>query len=133
MSLWHPILRAIGDMLKSDYDPDADGIIEPPQVDDATKVEGEASGLREEHGVDVVSMTAGTGGSLFDQSGSGSVTISFATAFAVVPAVVCTNNSALERFYAFAYLPSTSSFVLFGWNNVTVSKTKEVGWVAIGS
>jgi len=29
MSLWHPILRAVGDMLKSVYDPDEDGVVDP--------------------------------------------------------------------------------------------------------
>jgi len=65
-----------GDMLKSIYDPDKDGVIEGAQVDDDSKVEGETSGIREEHGF--ATPTYASANLL-------RVGVSYATAFSALP------------------------------------------------
>jgi len=133
MSLWHPILRAIGDMLKSDYDPDADGIIEPPQVDDATKVKGEASGLREEHGSQSIAGAGAQVDATWDTSGAINVTISYATAFSVTP-ILLEGVEIHEAGVVFARVPTTTSFTGVNKNFSTKSGVAyTLNWTVIGS
>jgi len=122
-----------GDMFKSEYDPDADGIIEGAQVDDASKLKGETSGLREEHGS--VSVNVGPAGdSTTNSQAVAYVTVSFATAFAATPKVYHSLQSFYIGVYSSSYGATTTSFKQYLQNLSTYDPGPlPVAWLAIGS
>jgi len=133
MSLWHP--RFAGDMFKSDYDPDEDGVIEPPQVNDATKVEGETSGLREEHGTDLLAYW--TANRLLK-------TVSYATAFSVTPypnlewysVTPGANDATLKNAVSWVDGVGTTGFTANCWDEdgaFVSDDTQEFNWLVVGS
>ena len=95
---------------------------------DPTKVAGQASGLREEHGFSSQSLAAGA---------YGDVTVTFAVAFSNAPTVLvgfCYPNNTLPSSLENAAHKSstTTNFVWSGTNQASGTRTIACEWLAIG-